>query len=133
MREEAEIRHPPLLIREATKQGYTKIYDGEVFDISYPTSNTRRGRRMSTKVNNLMAKPIVDFCRYKNARIRRLTPTECARLQTIPTWYKFRMIDKKGNDVPASDTNVYRVLGNGWTVKVIQHIFSFLPKEIKEK
>ena len=54
---------------------------------------------------------------YKfDSRIRRLTPTECARLQTIPEWYKWG----------CSDTQQYRMLGNGWTVQVIAHILSFL-------
>lgn len=49
-------------------------------------------------------------------RIRRITPTECARLQTIPEWYKWE----------CSETKQYRMLGNGWTVEVIKHIFSFM-------
>lgn len=49
-------------------------------------------------------------------RLRRLTPTECARLQTIPEWYVWR----------CSETQIYKMLGNGWTVEVIKHIFSFL-------
>lgn len=49
-------------------------------------------------------------------KIRRLTPTECARLQTIPDWYKWE----------CSDTQQYRMLGNGWTVDVIAHILSFI-------
>jgi len=53
-----------------------------------------------------------------NYKLRRLTPTECARLQTIPSWYKWN----------CSDTQAYRMLGNGWTIKAIQHILSFLPK-----
>ena len=48
-------------------------------------------------------------------RIRRLTPTECARLQTIPDWYRWG----------CSDTQQYRMLGNGWTVEVIKYILSF--------
>jgi hypothetical protein len=28
-----------------------------------------------------------------------------------------------------SDSQRYRVLGNGWTVEVIKHFFSFLPKD----
>lgn len=48
--------------------------------------------------------------------LRRLTPTECARLQTIPEWYKWE----------CSETQQYRMLGNGWTVEVIKHILSFL-------
>ncbi len=48
--------------------------------------------------------------------LRRLTPTECARLQTIPEWYRWE----------CSDTQAYKMLGNGWTVEVIKHILSFL-------
>jgi site-specific DNA-cytosine methylase len=47
--------------------------------------------------------------------LRRLTPTECARLQTIPDWYIW--------DV--SDTQVYKLLGNGFTIEVIKHILSY--------
>lgn len=53
---------------------------------------------------------------YNNSLIRRLTPTECAKLQTIPNWYEWVV----------SETQIYRMLGNGWTVDVIKHIFSFL-------
>lgn len=49
-------------------------------------------------------------------RLRRITPTEAARLQTVPDWYKWE----------CSDTQQYRMLGNGWTVAVIYHIFSFI-------
>jgi len=55
-------------------------------------------------------------------RIRRLTPTECARLQTVPEWYKWVV----------SETQQYKMLGNGWTVEVIKHIFSFLPDHFKQ-
>ena len=48
--------------------------------------------------------------------IRKLTVSECKRLQTVPEWYEF----------PVSDTQAYKMLGNGWTVDVIAHIFSFL-------
>lgn len=50
--------------------------------------------------------------------LRRLTPTECARLQTIPDWYKWG----------CSDTQIYKMLGNGWTVEVIKHILSHITK-----
>lgn len=46
--------------------------------------------------------------------IRKLTVTECMRLQTVPEWYQF----------PVSDTQAYKMLGNGWTVDVIVHILS---------
>ena len=46
--------------------------------------------------------------------IRKLTVTECKRLQTVPEEYIF----------PVSDTQAYKMLGNGWTVDVIAHIMS---------
>ena len=44
---------------------------------------------------------------------RKLTPVECERLQTIP--------DNYTNYV--SNTQRYKMIGNGWTVEVIRHIF----------
>ena len=55
--------------------------------------------------------------KYK-AFIRRLTPVECDRLQTIPDWYDW-------NDI--SESQHYRMIGNGWTVEAIKHCWSFLP------
>lgn len=47
---------------------------------------------------------------------RKLTPIECERLQTVP--------DNYTNHV--SNTQRYKMLGNGWTVDVIAHIFKSL-------
>ena len=44
---------------------------------------------------------------------RKLTPLECERLQTVP--------DNYTNHV--SNTQRYKMLGNGWTIEVIKHIF----------
>ena len=49
-------------------------------------------------------------------RIRRLTPVECERLQTVPEGYTSQV----------SDTQRYRILGNGWTIDVVSYIFSFI-------
>jgi DNA (cytosine-5)-methyltransferase 1 len=51
-----------------------------------------------------------------NNQIRRLTPVECERLQTVK--------DNYTNYV--SDSQRYRMLGNGWTVDVIAHIFGYI-------
>lgn len=50
------------------------------------------------------------------SRIRRLTPIECERLQTVA--------DNYTNYV--SDSQRYKMLGNGWTVDVIVHILNYL-------
>lgn len=46
--------------------------------------------------------------------IRRLTPVECERLQTLPDGY---------TDAGISDNQRYKMLGNAWTADVIAHIF----------
>ena len=46
--------------------------------------------------------------------IRKLTVSECKRLQTVPEWYEF----------PVSNTQAYKMLGNGWTVDVIVHLIN---------
>lgn len=53
-----------------------------------------------------------------NIIIRHLTPKEWCRLQTVPEWYEWI----------CSEADIYRMLGNGWTVEVIRHIFSYLKK-----
>lgn len=50
--------------------------------------------------------------------IRKLTVKECMRLQTVPEWYEF----------PVSNSQAYKMLGNGWTVDVIAHIFTYLKE-----
>lgn len=54
---------------------------------------------------------------------RKLTPVECERLQTLPDNYTEGI----------SNSQRYKCIGNGWTVDVIAHIFSFLPKRFFEK
>jgi DNA (cytosine-5)-methyltransferase 3A len=51
-------------------------------------------------------------------RLRRLTPIECERLQTVK--------DNYTNHV--SDSQRYKMLGNGWTIDVIAHILSYINK-----
>lgn len=55
--------------------------------------------------------------------IRKLTPIECECLQTLPDNYTAKGIDEKGNEVIISNSQRYKMLGNGWTVEVIKHIF----------
>ena len=50
--------------------------------------------------------------------IRKLTVRECMRLQTVPEWYEF----------PVSDSQAYKMLGNGWTCEVISHILKYLKE-----
>lgn len=59
--------------------------------------------------------------------IRKLTPVECERLQTLEDGFTANGIDQKtGKVVPISNTQRYKALGNGWTVDVIAHILKSL-------
>jgi site-specific DNA-cytosine methylase len=63
---------------------------------------------------------------------RNLTPLECERLQTVPDGYtemgifgdEYTYEDEK----PISNTQRYKMLGNGWTVAVISHIMKNMEK-----
>ena len=66
----------------------------------------KHGTLSAAKQNNILK---------QNITLRRLTPTECTRLQTVPNWYIW--------DV--SDTQIYKLLGNGFTIEAIKHILSY--------
>ena len=55
--------------------------------------------------------------------VRRLTPIECEKLQTVPTNYT--SLKKKGKEL-ISNTQRYKMLGNAFTVDVIVHILKYL-------
>lgn len=58
-----------------------------------------------------------------DGRLRVFTPTEYARLQTVPDWYSWE---------GTSDTQIRKMCGNGWTIEVIKHILSFMELEKEE-
>ena len=68
----------------------------------------------------------------KDYRIRRLTPTECERLQAYPDGYTEYGLDKDGKEVLISDSQRYKVLGNSVTTTVVQSIMDRLLKSFYE-
>ena len=79
--------------------------------MAYPNSTTRRGRVIHQKSNTITTE--WESYAYSDSIIRKLTPIECERLQTLPDNYTQWV----------SDTQRYKMLGNWWTVDVIAHIF----------
>ena len=69
--------------------------------------------RKDEKTNNLSTVQKDSVLTKDNVYWRKLTPLEAERLQTVP--------DNYTNHV--SNTQRYKMLGNGWTVEVICHIF----------
>lgn len=51
-------------------------------------------------------------------KYRKLTPRECFRLQTVPEHYIDKILA-----CGVSNTQLYKIAGNGWTDEVIAHIF----------
>jgi DNA (cytosine-5)-methyltransferase 3A len=57
-----------------------------------------------------------DRALFDGSRIRRLTPIECERLQTVADNYT----------ASVSDSQRYKMLGNGWTIEVISYLFKHI-------
>lgn len=82
--------------------------------------NTREVYNLNSKSNTLLCdggggnrqKKV-----YQNGKCRKLMPIEYERLQTLPDNYTDCI----------SDSRRYTAIGNGWTVDIISHIFSFIP------
>lgn len=71
---------------------------------------------------------------YKvGGRIRRLTPTECERLQAYPDgWTKYG-VNEKGETVEISDSQRYKCLGNSVTTSVIKAIVERIKSRTEPK
>lgn len=102
------------VIPEATKKGFVEVSHGQCIDLTFIKSKTRRGRLMLEKSNCLTASS-QNLCKVTNDWFRKLTPIECERLQTVPDNYTDHV----------SNSQRYKMLGNGWTVDVIAHIFGY--------
>ena len=102
-------------IKQAVKKGYIVAEHGDGVNLSFPTSKTRRGRVIKQKSSTLDRQ--CEVCVLYDDVIRRISITELERLQTLPDGYT------NGATIQAAKS----AIGNGWTVDVISHIFSFLP------
>jgi len=60
---------------------------------------------------------------------RKLLPIECERLQTLPDFYTQYGRFENDEIKEMSNSARYRMIGNGWTVSVISHIFDHLSKD----
>lgn len=91
-----------------------------------------KGHDILKRVNNKKFKsPTLTSCRGGNLQkkvydeernqCRKLTPNEYRKLQTIPNWYKMNV----------SNSQIYNMCGDGWTIEVIKHILKGLKEYIK--
>ena len=111
-----DINEEGFKIRNGTKKGYLYANNGDCVNLEVPKSKTRRGRVSIGKTNTLNT-----ACNYGvivDGNMRELNILEYERLQTLPDNYTSL----------ATLNQRKKMIGNGWTVDVIAHIF----KKIKE-
>lgn len=107
-----------LKIKNNTKQGYLIALDGDGIDISFPTSNSRRGRVQKQMSGTILTK--ADKAVVTDYRVRKLTPKEYWRLMGISD-EDFEKA-KKVN----SNSQLYKQAGNAIVVDVLEGIFKGL-------
>lgn len=107
-------------INQATKQGYIVANEGDGINLSFPLSKSRRGRVIKEKSSCLDTQ--CNICVYVNNTIRRFTINELEKLQGLPTGYTFH------DEV--SERNRMKAIGNGWTIDIIEYIYSFMKESI---
>jgi DNA (cytosine-5)-methyltransferase 3A len=101
-------------LNETIEKHINNLEEGTLLDSYNQDIHKDKSITISTRVNASSCTHI-----YKNSRIRRLTPIECERLQTVADNYTSCV----------SDTQRYKMLGNGWTIDVICHILNYLKYE----
>ena len=114
--------------RRLDENGHRQDYDKTIpitQCLEVRASNTDKSNCLTTvdKDNVLTPLPVGRYpdAFKNNLPFRYYTTKEMCRLQTVP--------DDFLNMIP--DSAARKALGNGWTVDVIAHIFSFLPDEYK--
>ena len=105
-----------------------RITKGEIGYVQWDKNNTGyssmtarahfKNKKISALTTNAYMNIVLD---YDKGIYRRLHPIEAERLQTVP--------DNYTNVNGLSDSQRIKMLGNGWTVDVVAHIFKY----IKEK
>lgn len=108
-------------IKQATKKGYIECEVGGVADLSFPDSNTRRGRVQEHGKICPTLQCEGDICKMESQyRIRKLTPREC-----------FRLMDFDDEDYEAAaevntNTQLFKQAGNSIVVAVLENIFKVM-------
>ena len=117
-------------VQENIKKHHKHILTSEKSTYIMPVESDFSDNKVSlTKCITLRAN---NSCAYvldkPNRTYRKLTVRECERLQTVPDDYTIAPYNGK----PVSDTQRYKMIGNGWTIDVICHLLKNINKELKE-
>lgn len=98
-----------------------KIGQPQPYPRNYKSLGLKRFERMEFRTDGKSNAIITNSTKNQietQSGYRKLTPTECEKLQTVPHNYTECV----------SNTQRYNMLGNGWTVDIIAHIFKGMSK-----
>jgi len=98
-----------------TKQGFDIVTENHCLDLSFPTSTTRRARVTKGKSPCLMESNN-NLYSYKDGLVKIVNQTEMERLQGFHDGYTSIL----------SKAHAGSLLGDGWTLPIIEHIFSYI-------
>ena len=98
-----------------TIKGFDVVTENDCLDLSFPTSKTRRGRVTKGKSPCLMESNN-NLYSYKDGIVRTVNQIEMERLQGFPDGYTSILSKAKAGSL----------LGDGWTLPIIEHIFKFI-------
>jgi len=102
-------------VKTNTNSGYDVLSENDCLDLSFPTSTTRRGRVTKGKSPCLLEgnQPLYSL---KDYQVRTVNQIEMERLQGFPDGYTSILSKAKAGSL----------LGDGWTLPIIEHIFKFI-------
>jgi DNA-cytosine methyltransferase len=124
--EDQELRPATIVGRRLNERGVREDYNKDVpitQCLQVKHNSDKSGTLTTVDKDNVLSKNepgrYPDAYNDKKLSWRKLTPLECERLQTVPDGYTLVMEDDKQK---VSNSQRYKMLGNGWTIDVITHI-----------
>lgn len=124
--EDKELRPATIVGRRLNERGVREDYNKDVpitQCLQVKHNSDKSGTLTTVEKDNVLSEnePGRYPNAYENKKLvwRKLTPLECERLQTVPDGYTLVMEDGKQK---VSNSQRYKMLGNGWTIDVITHI-----------
>lgn len=108
-----------------TPREYFKKNQGQIVFVDKDKSycidaNYYKGTNWQQYITKARRQLVIDLIN-EDYWVRKLTPIECERLQTLPDNYT----------AGVSNSQRYKMLGNGWTVDAICEFFKHIPKDLE--
>ena len=102
-------------VKGVASRTYPRISNGEPREKQIEIRKDEKANSMTSVSGDSMI--------MENTQIRKLTPIECLRLQSMPDNYFDKAVYK---NKPISNSQRYKMCGNGFNCKVVEHIIKNL-------